>query len=374
MPARVANQNTGFPSHCPSFPFLHFVLMAKKSTQPSDRELFDSFFPGLVDDIVKEDENDKETGEAARHLRKVLEYNVPGGKKNRGLSVIGSLRHLISPDKLKEKAKKNAVILGWCVEWLQAFFLVADDIMDKSSTRRGKACWYTKAGIGDIAINDFLLIEASIYKLLKKHMDQEPYYVDVLNLFHEVTYQTATGQALDLITKPGENFENFTLERYKAIVKYKTAYYSFYLPVALAMYMAGIKDTTSHENAKEILLVMGEFFQIQDDYLDCYGDPAVTGKVGTDIEEKKCSWLIIQALQRISTDQVQILKENYGIKDSASSEKVKKLYHELNLKQVYKNFEEESHKDIVELISQKSANLPEGLFLEFVKKIYKRDK
>ena len=53
---------------------------------------------------------------------------------------------------------------------------------------------------------------------------------------------------------------------------------------------------------------------------------------------------------------------------------MKKLYHELNLKQVYKNFEEESYKDIVELISQKSANLPEGLFLEFVKKIYKRDK
>lgn len=358
--------------------------MAKKFKLSNDRELFDSFFPGLVDDIVKENENDPETGEAARHMREVLEYNVPGGKKNRGLSVIGSLRHLISPDKLTETDEKNAIILGWCVEWLQAFFLVADDIMDESLTRRGKLCWYRKTGIGNIAVNDFLLIEATIYKLLKKHVYQEPYYVDVLNLFHEVIYQTATGQTLDLITKPGTNFENFTMERYKAIVKYKTAYYSFYLPVALAMYMAGIKDTTSHENAKEILLVMGEFFQIQDDYLDCYGDPAVTGKVGTDIEEEKCSWLIIQALQRISTDQMQILKDNYGKKDSASSEKedkskkdsskVKKLYHELNLKQVFKDYEEESYKNIVELISQKSGNLPEGLFLEFVKKIYKRNK
>ncbi|PFX15270.1 Farnesyl pyrophosphate synthase [Stylophora pistillata] len=66
--------------------------------------------------------------------------------------------------------------------------------------------------------------------------------------------------------------------------------------------------------------------------------------------------------------------ENYAIKDSVSSEKVKKLYHELNLKQVYKDFEEESYKNIVELISQRSANLPEGLFLEIAKKIYKRDK
>lgn len=340
----------------------------------SDRELFDSFFPGLVNDIVKESENDKDIGDAVRHMREVLEYNVPGGKRNRGLSVIGSLRHLIGPDKLAEEDVKTAVILGWCVEWLQAFFLVADDIMDESLTRRGKPCWYKKTGVGNIAINDFLLIEATIYKLLKKHIHQKPYYVDVLDLFHEVTYQTATGQTLDLITQPGNNFENFTMERYKAIVKFKTAFYSFYLPVALAMYMAGLKDMQSHKNAKEILLAMGEFFQIQDDYLDCYGDPAVTGKVGTDIEEKKCSWLVVQALQRVSTDQMQILKDNYGVKCQTSSEKVKQLYQELNLKNVYQEYEEESYKSILELISQKSENLPKEMFLEFVKKIYKRDK
>ena len=46
----------------------------------------------------------------------------------------------------------------------------------------------------------------------------------------------------------------------------------------------------------------------QDDYLDCYGDPAVTGKVGTDIEENKCSWLVIQALQRATPEQREILE------------------------------------------------------------------
>ena len=47
---------------------------------------------------------------------------------------------------------------------------------------------------------------------------------------------------------------------------------------------------------------------------------------------------------------------------------MKKWYHELNLKQVFKEYEEECYKNIVELLSQKSGNLSEGLFLEFVKK------
>ncbi|KAM7440820.1 hypothetical protein ABFA07_010058 [Porites harrisoni] len=348
--------------------------MAENLKPSNDRDLFDTFFPGLVDDIVKESENDREIGDAVRHIREVLEYNVPGGKRNRGLSVVASLRQLISPDNLTKEDVRTAVILGWCVEWLQAFFLVADDIMDESLTRRGKPCWYRKTGVGSIAINDSFLIEATIYKLLKKHLRQKPYYVDVLDLFHEVTYQTATGQTLDLMTQPGKNFENFTLERYKAIVKFKTAFYSFYLPVALAMYMAGIKDAQSHENAREILLVMGEFFQIQDDYLDCYGDPVVTGKVGTDIEENKCSWLVVQAIQRFTTGQMEILKNNYGVKSQEASARIKELYNELNLKKVYQYYEEESYKSILELISQKSGNLPKEVFLEFVKKIYKREK
>lgn len=48
---------------------------------------------------------------------------------------------VLVPDASQEMIFK-ANVLGWCVEWLQAFFLVADDIMDHSKTRRGQPCWY----------------------------------------------------------------------------------------------------------------------------------------------------------------------------------------------------------------------------------------
>jgi farnesyl diphosphate synthase len=126
-----------------------------------------------------------------------------------------------------------------------------------------------------------------VYKILKKYFGQEAYYYQLVDLFLETTRQTEFGQLLDLTSqKLGGPIDlaRFTLERYISIVKYKTAFYSFYLPVACGMIIAGIHDRALYDTAREILLIMGEYFQIQDDYLDCYGSPEVIGKIGTDIQ------------------------------------------------------------------------------------------
>jgi farnesyl diphosphate synthase len=104
------------------------------------------------------------------------------------------------------------------------------------------------------------------------------------------------------------------MERYKTIVANKTAYYSFYLPVAIAMHMTGYKDTEVFRQTKTILLEIGNFFQVQDDFIDCFGDPSITGKLGTDIQDGKCSWLAVVALQRCTKEQREIMKECYGQK------------------------------------------------------------
>ena len=92
------------------------------------------------------------------------------------------------------------------------------------------------------------------------------------------------------------DFGRFTEKKYKSIVKYKTAFYSFYLPVAAAIYMAGIDEEKEHAIAEMILPEMREFFQIQENYLDLFRDPSVTGKIGTDVQDNKCSWLVVQCL------------------------------------------------------------------------------
>ncbi|KAI5164745.1 Farnesyl Pyrophosphate Synthase [Manis pentadactyla] len=337
---------------------------------------FIQHFSQIVKVLTEDGMGHPEIGDAVARLKEVLEYNATGGKYHRGLTVLIAFQELAEPKKQDADSLQRALTVGWCVELLQAFFLMADDIMDSSLTRRGQICWYQKPGIGLDAINDALLLEACIFRLLKLYCGEQPYYLNLMELFLQNTYHTEIGQTLDLITAPVGNVDlgRFTEKRYKSIVKYKTAFYSFYLPVAAAMYMAGIDGEKEHANAKKILLEMGEFFQIQDDYLDLFGDPKITGKIGTDIQDNKCSWLVVQCLQRASPEQRQILQENYGQKEAEKVARVKALYEELNLQAVFKQYEEDSYTHLMGLIEQHARPLPPSIFLGLAQKIYRRKK
>lgn len=68
-----------------------------------------------------------------------------------------------------------------------------------------------------------------------------------------------------------------------------------------------ITDKTAYDLALSILIPLGEYFQVQDDYLDCYGLPEHIGKIGTDILDNKCSWNVNTALKFATPEQRKVL-------------------------------------------------------------------
>jgi len=356
----------------------------KKKTAEEEKKEFTSIYNSLYNEVMRDLPKMGLPNHAKEWIKELMNYNVVGGKMNRGLTVLHSVELLSEGRDLSRSDVFKAHILGWCIELLQAFFLVADDIMDQSITRRGQPCWYQKPHpmgtspnekIGNIAINDSFILEALIYKIIRKYFSNEPYYGELLNLFHETTWQTEIGQLLDLTSNlPGGKVDLtlFTLDNYKLIVKYKTAYYSFYLPVALAMLLAGIRSEPLFQTAEDILIPMGEYFQIQDDFLDCYGDPKVIGKIGRDIEENKCSWIICTALIHATPAQRQILEKHYGRDNASDVIKVKAVYNEIGIPRLFKDYEEKSYKELKTAIDS-VLNMPTDVFLDLLHRIYKRN-
>ncbi|KAK1243741.1 hypothetical protein MKX08_001879 [Trichoderma sp. CBMAI-0020] len=347
--------------------------MAQKTTLKE----FESVWPKLEEALLDHAKTYKLPAAELAWLKRNLEVNPLGGKCNRGMSVPDSVSIILGRP-LTEEEYFKAATLGWMTELLQAFFLVSDDIMDSSITRRGQPCWYRQEGVGMIAINDSFLLEAGIYIILKKYFRDHPRYIELVELFHESSFQTELGQLCDLLTAPEDvvNLDNFSMEKYSFIVIHKTAYYSFYLPIALALYMLDIASPENLQTAKDILIPLGEYFQIQDDYLDNFGLPEHIGKIGTDIKDNKCSWLVNQALQLATPEQRKILEENYGQKDDAKEQVIKKLYDDMKLKERYQAFEEKRAGELKELINKidESQGLKKQVFEVFLSKIYKRSK
>ncbi|KAG6907602.1 hypothetical protein DXG01_008220 [Tephrocybe rancida] len=368
-------------------------------TKAERRAKFESVFAFIRDELVAHFTKEGLPAEVIDWYRLSLEYNVQGGKLNRGLSVVDTVE-ILKGRPLAEDEYLKAAILGWSVELLQAYFLVADDLMDGSITRRGQPCWYRapnpslasstfkRPPIGLVAVNDSPMLKSAIFQLLRSHFRKESYYVDLVELFNDIAYKTEMGQLTDMVTAPPDvvDLARFSLERYSVIVRFKTAYYSFHLPVAAAMYMCHIPETYTtlladtstatikpYDLALSIFIPLGEYFQIQDDFLDFSAPPEVLGKVGTDIVDNKCSWCINTALKISTPAQRDVLERNYGRKGDleagevggdhdvkaegkdhaaggACEARVKDIYEEIGLRKVYANYEQEVYGQLNELI------------------------
>ena len=209
-------------------------------------------------------------------------------------------------------------------------------------------------------------------------LDKVRLALDTMILFNKLIFHSFTG--LDLETPSYlPSIDLYTEEHYFTVVTWKTAYYTILLPIICGLLITPSGSSlVDHPEAKPILIEIGNYFQVQDDYLDCYGDVSQTGKIGTDIQERKCSWLIVQAI-RISEEKSNeraLLRENYGFDDEAKVKLVKGVYEHLNLKQVYRDYEEKTYATILKRIDQAQFNSKEfeDLLKQILNSIHSRGK
>jgi len=167
----------------------------------------------------------------------------------------------------------------------------------------------------------------------------------------------------------------FTRRRYEAICINKTSLYSFVLPVLAGLRLAGIADGPLEARLTQILLKFGFLFQAQDDFLDCFGDPSVTGKTGTDIQEGKCTWLIVEAVARANVDLKQRLARAYGGHEDEAVTAVKNVYAQLSIPTIFHEFESKMRKELEEDITDLKGHGFSASFLrDLLQKMERRQK
>ena len=215
-----------------------------------------------------------------------------------------------------DKDYKKALPAALAVEVFHNFSLVHDDIMDDAPLRRGKETVHEKWNINTgILSGDAMLILA--YQYFEKY--QPKIFRKLAKLFSKTALEVCEGQQWDV------DFEvrnDVTIPEYLKMIEYKTA-----VLVAAAMKMGAIIAETSKENANLIYdfgLNLGLAFQLQDDYLDAFGDPETFGKqVGGDIIENKKTYLYLKAVAFSEKEQQQQLMDLFSVQLQDNSDKIK---------------------------------------------------
>jgi len=210
---------------------------------------------------------------------------------------------------------KVALPAAMAVEVFHNFSLVHDDIMDDAPLRRGKVTVHEKWNINTgILSGDAMLILA--YQYFEQY--EPTIFRDLAKLFSKTALEVCEGQQWDV---DFEERNNVTIPEYLKMIEYKTA-----VLVAAAMKMGAIVAKTSEKEADLIYdfgLNLGLAFQLQDDYLDAFGDPATFGKqVGGDIIENKKTYLYLKALEFSSAEKASELQQLFSLQLEDNLEKI----------------------------------------------------
>lgn len=260
-----------------------------------------------------------------------------------------------------ESDHKKALDAALAVEVFHNFSLVHDDIMDDAPLRRGQDTVHEKWDVNTgILSGDAMLINA--YQLFENYEGET--FRALAKLFSKTAIEVCEGQQYDV---DFETRDDVTLPEYLKMIEYKTA-----VLVGAALKMGAIVAGTTKTNCDRIYEFgrdLGIAFQLQDDYLDAFGDPKTFGKqVGGDIIENKKTFLYLTALERLDPAQSIQLQHLFSIDPQDPSEKVetvKQLFIESGASEaIQKEIENYTHQalkvlDELEVKEENKENLRE---------------
>jgi len=210
-------------------------------------------------------------------------------------------------NELFDSIRPDAFEVATAIELFHNFTLIHDDIMDKAPLRRGKATVHAKYGENSALLaGDVMLTMA--YEYLNKI--ELTYLRKIVSLFNKTVLEVSEGQQLDM---DFEQRDEVSLEEYIQMITLKTS-----VLLAASLKTGAMLGGASQGNSDHLYRFgknLGIAFQVQDDYLDAFGDPAKFGKqVGGDILSNKKTFLLLRTLETISPAQKEhllyLMKEN----------------------------------------------------------------
>jgi len=273
------------------------------------------------------------------YFTRCLDHNTFSSEYKTGLLVVEAAE-AFRGRRLNDSEYEKAAILGWAVVFLHSYFLISDNIVDQVETSHGKVSWHCVEGVGLKAINDSFLVEGAVFQLVREHFRNEPYYIDLLELIHETRHPS-------FFRNPVPQSCNFPVDTQKAAKIYKSAIYSYYLPMAFSMIICGfpvekasLLDPNYYDYALDILLPLGEYAHIRMEYLD-----SCTGNL-----PKTRSWCFDAVRSSGTPEQLATLERHFGKPDATSQLHVRSVFADAGIDARYAQYSADAYSRISALI------------------------
>ena len=236
------------------------------------------------------------------------------------------------------------------IETYHNFTLLHDDLMDRAEVRRGKTCVHKKWNDNAAILSGDNMLVLAFYRMLQC---DEKYMPTVLRLFTETALEIDEGQQYDI---DFENRSDVTEAEYIEMIRLKTS-----VLLACALKIGAVLGGSSMQDA-DALYEFGEklglAFQLQDDYLDVYGDFKTFGKqIGGDIMCNKKTYMLINAQLLANEKQSQELNMWLSMENPSRKEKVAavtRLYDEIGVPQLVRNKINQYYQEAAQAISRVS--------------------